>query len=260
MIRQFSKRNKKKDTSWQKVGSWYVSEVGEKGHFYHQNVVIPGALKLLNLKPGLSVLDLGCGSGVLGRHLDENIYYEGFDNSSDLIKSAQKQDSVKNHFYKVSDVTKELKTDKKDFDRAACVLALQNFENFGDAISVASKHLKNNSIFVLVVNHPCFRIPRQSSWDVDRNQNIQYRRIAKYMSEMKIPVAAHPGLGGSSPVTWSFHFPVSKLSEELQKGGFLVEKIEEWISPKKSQGGEAKRENTSREEIPLFMAIKAVKI
>jgi len=253
-------QNNKKDTSWQKVKSWYISEVGEKGHFYHQNVVIPGALKLLNLKQGISVLDLGCGSGVLGRYLDENIYYEGFDNSPDLIKFAQKQDSNKNHFYKVSDVTKELSTAKTDFDRAACILALQNFENFNQAISLASQHLKDGSIFVIVLNHPCFRIPRQSSWEVDEKQNIQYRRIAKYMSEMKIPISANPSRGKSSQVTWSFHFSLSKLSEELKANGFLIEKIDEWISSKKSKGGEAKRENISRQEIPLFMAIKAVKI
>jgi hypothetical protein len=45
----------------------------------------------------------------------------------------------------------------------------------------------------------------------------------------------------------------------LFNNGFLIEKMEEWISDKKSEGGRAKIEDKARAEFPLFLAIKAIK-
>lgn len=78
------------------------------------------------------------------------------------------------------------------------------------------------------------------------------------MSEMDIPINAHPGQD-VSPMTWSFHHPLEDYSTYLYNNGFLIEKIEEWTSDKKSEGKAAKMENRAREEFPMFMAILAVK-
>jgi hypothetical protein len=40
----------------------------------------------------------------------------------------------------------------------------------------------------------------------------------------------------------------------------VIEKIEEWVSDKKSEGGKAAMEDKARAEFPLFMAIAAKKI
>jgi hypothetical protein len=39
----------------------------------------------------------------------------------------------------------------------------------------------------------------------------------------------------------------------------VIEKIEEWVSDKKSTGPMAKMEDRARDEIPMFMAILATK-
>ena len=52
----------------------------------------------------------------------------------------------------------------------------------------------------------------------------------------------HPGQKQST-LTWSFHFPLSSYSQFLQESGLLIEKIEEWTSPKKSIGKMGKAEN-----------------
>jgi hypothetical protein len=57
----------------------------------------------------------------------------------------------------------------------------------------------------------------------------------------------------------AFHYSLSTLIKAFQEAGFLIETIEEWISDKASSGPHAKRENLSRKEIPLFMAIVGVK-
>jgi SAM-dependent methyltransferase len=248
------------NTSWQGVAGWYKDVVGERGSYYHQHVVLPGVQRLLSVQPFTSVLDLGCGQGVFGRFIGAKVDYLGVDLATSLINFAQKNDPAKNHSYKVADIAKELSLEKKDFDVAVCLLALQNTDKPQIVLENAIKHLKENGRLLLVINHPCFRIPRQSAWGVDEKQNVQYRRVSSYMSPMKIPVAAHPSQGEKSPVTWSMHFSITDLSGYLAEAGFLIEKIEEWVSDKKSEGGAASRENKSRKEIPLFMGILARKL
>ena len=79
------------------------------------------------------------------------------------------------------------------------------------------------------------------------------------MTPLSIPVAASPSKGAKSTATWSYHFPLSEYSRMLLDNGFVIEKIEEWISDKSSVGEAAKMENRARKEFPLFMAILARK-
>lgn len=239
--------------NWETSSSWYDKIVGDKGHYYHQHVIIPGVLKLLQLEAGHRLLDLACGQGVLARHLPKDIDYVGVDASPSLIKEAKKKSS---HLFVVGDVTKPLKEGR--FTHASVILALQNIEDGKAVLKTAAHHLDTSGKLILVLNHPCFRIPRQSSWGIDVAKKTQYRRIDRYLSPLKIPIQTHPGK--QSEETWSFHHPLSDYTKWLQETGFATEKIEEWTSDKKSTGTHARMENRSREEFPLFLSILARKI
>jgi hypothetical protein len=69
----------------------------------------------------------------------------------------------------------------------------------------------------------------------------------------------NPSQQERSETTWSFHHPLSYYSKCLYENGFVILKIEEWISDKKSEGKRAAMENQSRKEIPLFLTILAKK-
>lgn len=239
-------------TSWESSHRWYDSIVGEKGHYYHENIVLPNSLRLLNLKAGDSLLDLGCGQGVLERALPSNVHYVGVDASPSLIQSAKKKS--KRPFY-VADITQPLSIKEGPFSHAALILVTQNLEHPEKAFKNASQYLKPQGKLLIVMNHPCFRIPRQSSWGIDEAKKLQYRRIDLYMSSLKIPIQTHPGKKGDSAITWSFHRPLSSYFKALSKAGFLVETLEEWISDKKSTGSRASMENRSRKEFPLFLTL-----
>ncbi len=247
----------KNDTSWDKVSKWYGSIVGEKGHFYHQSLIIPQTLKLLGIKPGDRLIDVACGQGVLSRRLPESVKYVGLDASKRLIDEAKSLDNNKAHRYLVADATKSFGL-RETFNKAAIILALQNIKEPEKTIQHLSEVMEKNGELVIVLNHPCFRIPRQSSWEEDQSNKMQYRRVNRYMTPLEIPINAHPG-EENSPVTWSFHHPIEDYSNYLFGNGFLIKKIEEWTSEKKSEGKAAKMENRAREEFPMFMAILAVK-
>ncbi|HKY74300.1 MAG TPA: methyltransferase domain-containing protein, partial [Patescibacteria group bacterium] len=254
-----SVRNVQRTTSWQPISSWYTKSVGESGNYYHQHVVIPAALRLLNLNAGDSLLDLACGQGVLERQIPASVHYVGLDIAPSLIMFATEHARNKDHRFAEADVTKPLPLQKHDFTHASLILSLQNIEKPELALKTAADHLQKNGTFVIIMNHPCFRIPRQSSWGIDERNKTQYRRIDRYISPMKIPITAAPSREQRSQVTWSFHFPLSTYSQFLQEAGFVIERIEELGSDKVSVGKAASMENRSRAEFPLFLAISARK-
>ena len=74
------------------VADWYDQLVGESGSEYQREVVLPGMLRLLNLQPGDSAVDIACGQGVLRRILqDRGVKMTGVDAAAELIRAARER-------------------------------------------------------------------------------------------------------------------------------------------------------------------------
>lgn len=247
-----------KNTSWNKVASWYDQLVSDEGSDFHQNLILPGAIRILKPKPNEKILDIGCGQGVFCRKLlSLKADVTGIDASPKLIKLAKERSPGIKYF--VLDATNLQMFENNSFDLVTCILALQNMDPLSQIIKETSRVLRPNGAFFFVINHPCFRIPRQSGWGFDEKRKLQYRRIDSYMSSNKIPIQMHPG-SAPNVHTWTFHRPLSEYFKELNSNGFCVSHLEEWTSHRRSKQGKSSRlENRSREEFPLFMAIMAVK-
>jgi ubiquinone/menaquinone biosynthesis C-methylase UbiE len=250
-------------TSWQGVGKWYSEITKDKGHYYHKHIILPNVLKLLNLEPKDSVLDLACGSGVLGRIMPKGVDYVGIDTARTLIDEAKKQDNNPNHSYLSGDVTKHTLTlpngSFRPFTHATCILAIQNIKESSKVVKTAAKQLVSGGTFVIVMNHPAFRIPRQTSWGIDEQSKLQYRRVNRYMSPLEVPMNMQPSKGQQSAVTWSYHYPLHSYFSWLKAEGFLVSDLYEWTSDKESEGTAKKMEDRARQEIPLFLCLVAKK-
>jgi SAM-dependent methyltransferase len=249
-----------KRTSWQPVSGWYDTAVGAEGDYTHREIVIPNTVRMLDLVSGARLVDLGCGQGILARSIPRTIAYTGIDIAPALISAARIRDQNPAHRYYVGDATGKLPVADREFTHAAAVLALDNIEHPDRLMGTASDHLRPGGCFLFVINHPCFRIPRQSGWEIDERNKIQYRRLNRYLSPLSIPITAHPGKGQSSPVTWTFHYPVGQYVRWLSETGFATVDMEEWVSVKHSVGKAASMENRARAEFPLFLAVKARKL
>ncbi len=240
-------------TSWEKSSDWYGNLVGEKGHYYHQKVIFPALKKLLPLKSGDSLLDMGAGQGIFAKIAPESIEYVGIDLSPSLIKQA-KAKAKKGQSFLVADATKKLDIPSDHFDYALANLSLQNMERPDLAIKNIGRHLKKGGTAALVLNHPCFRAPRLTSWGVDPGNNIQYRRVNSYLSPQKIPIEMQPGKKDKKS-TWTTHFPLSYWFDAAKNADLVVTDLQELCSDKMSTGKQAKRENRARAEFPLFMIL-----
>ncbi|WP_246481878.1 class I SAM-dependent methyltransferase [Chlamydiifrater volucris] len=251
-------------TSWSKVAKEYHSIVGFEGHFYHKEVILPNLQTFLENSSEDIFVDLGCGQGVFEKNISKDSKYLGLDISKELIKIAENSRTTPNHSFVVADLTKpELPSKAHPYlgkaSKAVAILSLQNMTNPEIAITHASNLLRNGGLFVIVLNHPCFRIPRLSSWGYDEDQKLMYRRLDRYLSKQKIPIQNNPSRRNSA-LTWSFHFPLSFWISALRKNKFHLTDLEEWISPKQSYGKRGRAENLAREEFPLFLALKAEKV
>lgn len=247
-----------KDTSWEGVAGWYDKLLEGEGT-YQKELILPNLLRLMDLKNGHTVLDLACGQGFFAREfIKRSGHVIGVDASKSLIALAEKAGPTTIPFHVASaDALPFIKD--RTVDKAAIVLALQNIENVAGTLRECARVIKKGGTLYVVLNHPAFRVPKESSWGWDEKEKKQYRRVDRYLSELKVKIQMHPG-DKPSQYTTSFHRPLQFYFKAFNKAGFSVSLMEEWNSHKQSQAGpRAEAEDLARKEIPLFLCLVAVK-
>ena len=247
-------------TDWQGVHEWYDRLVGDAGSEFHQHVVIPGVMRLLAPKPRETIIDIACGQGVLCRALAERgVETTGVDAAPGLINAARERGPASIRYH-VGDARELAPFPPDYFDAAACVLAIQNIHPIQPVCEGVARLLKPFGKFVIVMMHPGFRGPKETSWGWDQAANVQFRRVDRYLLPRKTPITTHPG-NAPDVYTWSFHKPLEAYVKALRNTGLLMDALEEWPSHKTSEPGpRAAAENAARKEIPMFLALRAVKV
>lgn len=253
------KSPKPKTTSWEHVAEWYDRLLeGDGAGTYQKELILPNLLRLMNLKKGDRVLDLACGQGFFAREFSK-IAPEviGVDASKSLITLAKERSASagpKVIDWHVAEAAKLPFLAEGGVDKTVIVLALQNMEDIGSVFKECARVVKPGGELFFVLNHPAFRIPKASSWGWDDKEKAQYRRVDRYLSELKVPIDMHPGQRSGGGQTLSFHRPLQSYFKALGKAGFGVVGMEEWNSHKKSEPGpRAVAEDRARKEIPLFL-------
>jgi SAM-dependent methyltransferase len=114
---------------------------------------------------------------------------------------------------------------------------------------------------VIVILHPAFRIPRQSRWKWDERRKLLTREVDRYLSPLSVPIDMRPFNRPGETTTTTYHRPAGAYVNGLAQAGLLVDRFEEWPSHRTSQPGpRARAEDRARDEFPLFLAIRAVKV
>ncbi len=249
----------KKTETWGHVANWYHEHVSVSEDTYHEKVVKPNLLRVVGDVRNLHVLDVACGEGFFTRLLcEKGARVTGVDIAPELIAIAKKIGPADITY--LAAPAARIPLPEGSFDLATCVLALQNIKDISGALAQISLLLKKGGSFVCVINHPAFRIPRNSSWGYDPDSHIQFRKVDRYLSEISSPIQMHPG---SAPgvTTMSYHRPLQVYMKELAKHGFVLAGLEEWISHRVSEKGpKAEAEDRARKEFPLFLMLNARKI
>ena len=266
---------KNKDTSWGNVADWYDGLVEGSDDSYQAKVILPNLMRMVAPKNGMAIIDIGCGQGYFARAFaSAGANVVGCDISTELIELAKKRTSVViaagEHSNKNVPVDFKVASSNKlsfavdaSFDAATIILSLQNIEDLSGTISECARVLKKSGRLFVVMNHPAFRVLRDSSWQWDEAAGRQFRRIDSYMSDSQVKIDMTPGEkdAAKKKTTLSFHRPLQSYFKAFNKAGLTVIRLEEWISHRKSQAGpRASEEDRTRKEIPLFLGVEAMKL
>lgn len=280
---------------WDHVADWYAGHLREEDSLL-RSIVYPNALRLLAPTQRGTYFDVACGDGSFAKVLAARVAsVVGVDASPALIRRAQ-SGAPTNATFAVGDA-RELgsalrrsqkcvragtvirrasrftparsgghealpygETDAVRFDGATCLLAIANIDDHAAVFRGVASVLRTGAPFVLVLAHPCFRIPRQSGWGWDEQRKLQYRRIDRYLTPLEIPIQVRPG-AEPHRVAMTYHRPLSAYTAALASAGFAIAVLEEWTSSRASDSGPRVRaENASRSEIPVFLTIRAERI
>jgi ubiquinone/menaquinone biosynthesis C-methylase UbiE len=248
---------------WDNVADWYDKLVGEDGSDYHKEVILPAALRLLAPAKGERMLDVCCGQGVFARRLLEREpeHVLGIDASKRLIEAARTRGPRDRRLrYLVHDATQPGEFADGSFDGATCIMALQDLADPAGVFALMAAALRPGGRAVIIVNHPCFRVPRQSSWGWDESRKIQYRRVDRYATPLEVPITTHPGRGGQEQTVY-YHRPIAAYLGALGTAGLAVTAAEELLTHREPPGGPRHRGlMRSHREFPLFLALKAVRL
>jgi 23S rRNA-/tRNA-specific pseudouridylate synthase/SAM-dependent methyltransferase len=256
-------------TSWNNVAGWYDSMLEEARNDHYEDVILPRTLELLAPRAGERVIDVACGQGIVSRKLAEvGCEVVGVDAAPALVEAARaRSEGAAGIRFEVGDARdlRPLGEQLGAFDAAVCVMALANIDPVEPVLEGIGALLKPGGRLVAVITHPGFRGHGQTYWGWDDERKRQFRRVDAYLSRWSHEVQMHPGKAaagesGGEQTTWSFHRPIGAYVEACTRAGLLVEALGEWTSVRTSTSGpRAEEENRSRREIPMFLAIRAVK-
>ncbi|MEI6480224.1 MAG: class I SAM-dependent methyltransferase [bacterium] len=249
---------KKETTSWGGVSDWY-DDVVENADSYQQKIILPNLIRIVEPKKYMNILDVGCGTGVFARAFcEKGASIVGIDLGKELIDIAKEKSKDVQYLVASAEDLSLLKNES--FDVVTIVLALQNMKFLDKVMGEVSKKMKKGGRLVVVLNHPAFRVPQMSDWYFDERLKIQYRKVAKYMSEIEVPILMNPS-NKKSEKTYSFHRPLQVYVKSFAKNNLYITRLEEWVSHKQSQAGPRKNaEDKARKEIPMFMCLECRKV
>jgi len=248
-------------TSWDPLAAWYDGWVGQGGSQHHRELAIPAVMELLTPKPGENILDVGAGQGVLVPFIhDCGANYTGIEISEKLLSLAKSHHGDWGRFIKgdARYLSSMPQLQPEEFDAVVFLLSIQDMEPLDEIIESAAWTLKPLGRLVLLMTHPCFRIPRQSGWGWDEGRKLRFRRTDRYLTPLRVPLKVFPGK--AEGVSHSFHRPLQDYINSLAKHGLYVDRLVEIPTYKVStSGARAKAENLSNKEIPLFLGLRARK-
>lgn len=247
---------------WERPAGWYDQLQGDEGSEFHRTMLLPAVRTRLQAPPGGLVLDLGCGQGVVGRFLASlGVRSVGVDLAAEMIAGARARAGDLERY--VQGDARELRAalaalppaERGPFDGATLVMAAQDIDPIAPVLSGAGAALKPGARLVLALTHPCFRIPRRSSWGFDEEQGVQYRRLDGYLSPLAAPIRIHPGQADPTTTT-TYHRPLHAYLNALGAAGLGIVACDELTSHRRgTKGPRFGAEDRAAREFPLFLVL-----
>ena len=228
--------------AWNATAQVWDERMGDEGNDFHRYLVRPAIEKLLELKPGQRMLDIGCGNGLTTRRLASlGAKVTGIDFASEMINNARKrtnlyQENQELIEYQVLDATDEtalLKLGENSFDAAVSAMALMDMAEIEPLFKALIKIIRPGGYFIFAIQHPCFNSMHISlGGELIENETELYTeyylKVKGYLKSSKIRGLA---LENQPQPHIYFHRPLHSLLNTAFQFGFVLDGLEEPAFP-----------------------------
>lgn len=225
--------------AWNATAQVWDKKMGDEGNDFHKYLVRPAIEKLLQLKLGQKILDVGCGNGLTTRRLASlGAKVTGIDFASEMINNARKRTTDNQELikYQVLDATNEtalLKLGDNSFDAAVSAMALMDMAEIKPLFRALTKLICPGGCFIFAIQHPCFNSMHTSMAAelIENEKEIYTKYSVKVKGYLKPSQKRGLALENQPQPHTYFHRPLHILLNTAFKAGFVLDGLEEPAFP-----------------------------
>ena len=225
--------------AWNTNASVWDARMGDDGNGFHQVLIRPAIERLLEVKPGTHILDIGCGTGLTTRRLASlGAHVVGIDFAEEMITCArsrtqQHETSTEYYVLDATDETALLGLGERSFDAAVSAMVLMDMVEIDPLLRALTKLLRPGGCFVFAVLHPCFNNTHISM--VAEVKDCEGQLVSEY--SVKVSGYLQPSttkglaLENQPKPHLYFHRPLHILLGAAFRAGFVLDGLEEPAFP-----------------------------
>ncbi len=204
---------------WDANAEWWDDRIGD-GNDFQEELIEPATERLLEIWPGSTVLDVGCGAGRFARRMAElGARVLACDYSERFIERARSRTAsagVENIEYRLVDATDRgplLALGAGCFDGAVATMCLMDMAAIEPLFGALPVLLKPAGWFVFSVTHPCFQAPGfvKFAESVDSDGRYSERTGVKVSHYLRPSARKGEGIIGQPQPQYYFDRPLHVL-------------------------------------------------
>ena len=153
--------NRQIQNAWDGKAAFWDDLMGDEGNLFQRTLITPNIDIMLAQSEIEHILDVGCGTGVLARHLARQGYHvTGIDYSMGMLQQAQQRENpgerIQYQHVDATDANALQSVENKPFSAVIANMSLMDMATPEPLFRVMRNLLQPNGCFIMVIPHPCF--------------------------------------------------------------------------------------------------------